>query len=326
MKRTFILFAILPAFLASKAEKVDTLYRTSAREFQKSLVRWGQTYNLEELSMKKGMALQEFVKRHWNDKEGLNFMRTGDSYYDGKTMFRHCEKCADWIQNDTIVLRHKSKWAEQLPTAEGEKYTDIPVLRFGKRYKLSEFIDGKRHIVLSFLRSNGNESERELLKKKRMKHSGDSLIFLEAAPEAAKVYAVHRFPETIIVSRNGMISVRSLSGENSIENALYHHTRGESVWADYIWDPTFPGKEPALREFLKKNLKSLYGWKGRVVVGFVVEEDGSITGAKITRAEAAPEEAKEEALRVVGCMPKWNPATVLGETKAVRINLPIMFE
>ena len=327
MNRTFILFALLLASLCSQAEKVDTLYRISAREFQKSLVRWGQTYNLEQLSMKKGMAMQEYIKRHWNDKEGLNFMRTGDSYYDSKTMFRHCEKCAEWIQKDSIVKKHKARWEEQLPTAEGEKYTDIPVLRFGKRYMLSELIDGKRHVVLSFLRSSGNEKEREMLKKKKMKHSGDSLVFLEAAPEAANTYAVHRFPETIIISRNGMISVRNLSGERSIENALFHHTQQESIWDDYDWTPRFPGGgEPALREFLKKNLKNPEKWKGRLILSLVVEEDGSLTHVKVSNDGGASEKTQQEALRMVKNMPKWIPANVLGETKAVSLHLPLLFE
>lgn len=93
--------------------------------------------------------------------------------------------------------------------------------------------------------------------------------------------------------------------------------------------PMFPGGQRKLFEFLGNNLhypqqaKSA-GVEGQVFVEFYVEKDGSITGGKVLRGIGYG--CDEEALRVVGLMPKWRPCKVRGESVRVRHTLPITFK
>ena len=74
---------------------------------------------------------------------------------------------------------------------------------------------------------------------------------------------------------------------------------------------TFPGGNNKAIAFIKENLKypedaANYGIQGRVIVKFVVEEDGSISDIEVVRGVYPSLDA--EAVRVVKLMPKWQPA------------------
>lgn len=93
-------------------------------------------------------------------------------------------------------------------------------------------------------------------------------------------------------------------------------------------NPTFPGGDSAMMEFLRKNLK--YPKKaiknniqGRILMSFVVAKDGSITNVKIQK-EAHPL-LNKEAMRIVKKMPKWKPGKKNGKVVRVRFTLPITF-
>ena len=64
--------------------------------------------------------------------------------------------------------------------------------------------------------------------------------------------------------------------------------------------------------------------QGRVVVKFVVREDGSITDSKVIRGIGSG--CDEEALRIVNSMPKWKPGKQNGKPVAVNFNLPLSFK
>lgn len=75
-------------------------------------------------------------------------------------------------------------------------------------------------------------------------------------------------------------------------------------------EPSFPGGEEALRDFISKNLRypifaKENGIQGRVQVSFIVEKDGSLTDFVIT--QSAHPSLDKEAIRVLQSMPKWNP-------------------
>lgn len=50
--------------------------------------------------------------------------------------------------------------------------------------------------------------------------------------------------------------------------------------------------------------------QGRVIVQFVVNKDGSISGAKIVRS--VDPDLDKEALRVINSMPQWKPGMQKG--------------
>jgi protein TonB len=63
--------------------------------------------------------------------------------------------------------------------------------------------------------------------------------------------------------------------------------------------------------------------QGKVIVQFVVNEDGSVSNAKVMRGIGSGCDA--EALRVVNGMPKWKPGKQNGKAVKVYYTLPIRF-
>ncbi len=64
--------------------------------------------------------------------------------------------------------------------------------------------------------------------------------------------------------------------------------------------------------------------EGKVLVEFVVNEDGSISASRIVRGIGGG--CDEEALRVIRNMPKWKPGKQNGRAVKVFFTLPIIFE
>ena len=108
-------------------------------------------------------------------------------------------------------------------------------------------------------------------------------------------------------------------------------TRKDTATDDKIYEvceqmPIFEGGDAALMKYIGENLKypeeaKERGLQGRVVVGFIIEKDGSLTNFKVLRAVDRALDA--EALRVVKGMPKWIPGRQNGQCVRVRYLLPI---
>ncbi len=63
--------------------------------------------------------------------------------------------------------------------------------------------------------------------------------------------------------------------------------------------------------------------EGRVILKFIVNEDGSITDCVVLRGIGGG--CDEEALRVVKNMPAWKPGRQNGKAVKVNFNLPVIF-
>ena len=92
--------------------------------------------------------------------------------------------------------------------------------------------------------------------------------------------------------------------------------------------PQFPGGVEALRAFVRSTMKYPVivlenGIHGQVFVKFVVDKDGSVTNAKVTRG--VDPALDKEALRIVRSMPNWNPGKQNGENVEVAYEMPINF-
>lgn len=125
------------------------------------------------------------------------------------------------------------------------------------------------------------------------------------------------------------------------------------VWSGVAEEPAqFPGGDAACLRFLQENaqmpeLLETWGLYARVIVSFIVDVDGTISGAQAVHTnlyqndnspvktldeesrntvyEQSEMEAEAEALRLVGLMPRWKPATLAGKPVKSRFNIPIMF-
>ena len=108
-------------------------------------------------------------------------------------------------------------------------------------------------------------------------------------------------------------------------------THKDTTTDDKVYDvceqmPTYEGGDAALLKYLGENWKlpdeyKERGIQGRMVVGFIVEKDGSLTNVKVLRAVDIAIDA--EVLRVVKGMPKWIPGRHNGQRVRVRYLLPI---
>lgn len=92
--------------------------------------------------------------------------------------------------------------------------------------------------------------------------------------------------------------------------------------------PTFPGGDAALMKYLKENthyptIAAENGVQGRVVVGFVVEKDGSITDVTVIKSQDPS--LDREAARVVKSMPRWIPGKQNGSAVRVKYQVPVTF-
>ena len=90
----------------------------------------------------------------------------------------------------------------------------------------------------------------------------------------------------------------------------------------------YPGGMSAMMGFLQRTLKypkdcEAAGIEGRVVMRFVINEDGSISDMEAM--QSPDERLTAEAKRVVSLMPKWTPAKNKGKAVKMRYSLPITF-
>ena len=108
-------------------------------------------------------------------------------------------------------------------------------------------------------------------------------------------------------------------------------TRKDTATDDKVYEvceqmPIFEGGDAALLKYLRENLKypdktKDRGVQGRLVIGFIVEKDGSLTDVKVLRPVDIDLDA--EVLRVVKGRPKWIPGRQNGKRVRVRYLLPI---
>ena len=115
-----------------------------------------------------------------------------------------------------------------------------------------------------------------------------------------------------------------------VEKAQTHKdtTTDDKVYEVCEQMPTYEGGDAALLKYLTDSVKypelaKKHGVQGRVVIGFIVEKDGSLTNVKVLRAVDRALDA--EALRVVKGMPKWIPGRQNKQRVRVKYNVPVSF-
>ena len=123
----------------------------------------------------------------------------------------------------------------------------------------------------------------------------------------------------------------AFSDKRNIQDYINENSPSASKESLMCYEPTpqFPGGDEACQEFIRRNIRYSdemiqKGIKGRVVVGFKVEKDGSLTNLRIKKSSDA--RLNNEALRVVKSMPKWEPAQKDGKPIEMDFNLPVMFQ
>lgn len=91
--------------------------------------------------------------------------------------------------------------------------------------------------------------------------------------------------------------------------------------------PTFPGGYSAFMSYMGSHVQYPASYEGDaggyIIVGFVVERDGSITNVSVIKGVDST--LDEAAVKVVQQMPKWIPGRQNGKTVRVKYNVPVVF-
>ena len=125
-------------------------------------------------------------------------------------------------------------------------------------------------------------------------------------------------------AKNGVIIITTKKRQEEIDN----EPKQPDVFDVVEGMPQFPGGAAALMQYLSQNIRypkeaMEAKTQGRVIVQFVVEKDGSISGVHVVKSVNPQLDA--EALRVVNAMPNWTPGTQNGQTVRVKYAVPISF-
>lgn len=93
--------------------------------------------------------------------------------------------------------------------------------------------------------------------------------------------------------------------------------------------PEFPGGMDKLLQFINDNMQyptkaQTEGIQGRVIVQFIIDEDGYIIEPNIVRSVESS--LDNEALRLIKMLPKWKPGTLKGKAIKVKYTVPVAFK
>ena len=92
--------------------------------------------------------------------------------------------------------------------------------------------------------------------------------------------------------------------------------------------PLFPGGEAALLNYIYSHVRypaiaMENGIQGTVMVAFVVNEDGSVSGVKTVKG--VDSSLDKEAERVISTLPRFTPGKQNGKAVKVKYRLPVRF-
>jgi TonB family protein len=155
---------------------------------------------------------------------------------------------------------------------------------------------------------------------------GETFVFdTEPAPVAASLPAE---PMEKVMETEEVVVMEVSENDTPILEEMPAQAASD-VYNSVGQSPQFPGGAEALSKFLSENLKypalaKENGIEGRVVLSFIVENDGSLTDVKILRDIGAG--CGQEALRLVRTMPKWEPGQHQGRKVRVMFTLPVLFK
>ncbi|MCZ4245886.1 TonB family protein [Pedobacter punctiformis] len=151
--------------------------------------------------------------------------------------------------------------------------------------------------------------------------AGSSVVLAEHVKNA---------PAPLSVSAKNLKHSKNLTEPILIETPPKNEEKDNKIY-DFVSidkQPTFPGGITKFYEYLSKSIKypkaaQENNVSGKVFLSFIVETDGSLSDVAITRGLGSGTD--EEALRVIGGSPKWNPGYTGGKPVRVKFNINVNF-
>lgn len=142
--------------------------------------------------------------------------------------------------------------------------------------------------------------------------------------DSVALVIVKSMPKWIPVNRNRISDEFTLPIKFRLP--YFRNADGEKVYRHLDHMPSFPGGIASMFEYIAENLKCpSYDFcvQGRVVLRFVVTEEGKITNLEVFRS--LHRDSDKEAIRVVESMPDWIPGQLDGENVKCEFIMPISF-
>lgn len=151
--------------------------------------------------------------------------------------------------------------------------------------------------------------------------------------DVLKEYAKHFNADT----SNGILFINTKeyvkNGKKAIASFTVQNDEPEKNTDREVFDvveqmPEYPGGLVELMKYISMNVHypeaaMKTGTQGRVVVQFIIEEDGTVSDARVV--QRVSDELDAEALRVVSAMPKWTPGRQKGQPVRVKYTMPVTF-
>lgn len=121
-------------------------------------------------------------------------------------------------------------------------------------------------------------------------------------------------------------SKEQLRSTSDKTHATMEHSVGTGVYDEQL--PSYPGGTAGMAAYLQREMHypdeaREAGIAGKVIVGFVIEKDGTVDSVRVKRGVHPA--LDQEAVRVVRSMNGWTPGTMKGKPVPVQFTLPINF-
>lgn len=156
----------------------------------------------------------------------------------------------------------------------------------------------------------------------------------ELMPDVNKQYVLKITDPLLFWSKSNYLVIQvGLSKEIQVQDQSEAKTETQELDDNKIYDvcdemPQFPGGPQALFEYLSKSIKYPVDAennhiKGRVIVQYVVEREGSISNVIVIKSVYPS--LDNEAIRVIQSMPHWIPGKKDGVAVRVKYTVPVTF-
>lgn len=116
------------------------------------------------------------------------------------------------------------------------------------------------------------------------------------------------------------------------QHPTFTDSDGNVIYSKAEVDPSFAGGEEAMDKFLNDNITYPQeaqdnGSEGTVFVDFVVTKEGNVRDVHATDESGVnmDQALRDEAVRLVVSMPRWNPGRQHGKPVPVKYSIPITF-
>jgi protein TonB len=150
-------------------------------------------------------------------------------------------------------------------------------------------------------------------------------VFLPVSFMAITIGVGQTFAQQVNSLRNNTDQIELLKAKDIMPEA----EQKEEVFKAVEEPPRFQGGMSDVMKYLSENLNYPEdalneGVQGRVVVGFIVNKDGSVSDVKIF--QSLHPSCDKEAVRLVKSMPAWTPGKQNGQPVNVYETIPIRFK